>query len=85
MQVTVKGVITSIVRKEKVADNEIKVSTELLLAQQGEKEQVAVRLPGDQLEDWKSYLYQPAEFFGRLMTWKTRDGIGSMVMVEADV
>lgn len=76
MRVTVEGLITSI----EVGEKDGRPHTNILLAQQGEKVQVPVRLSGD-----KSNLYAPLEiatFTGRLGTWKQRDGIGTMVMAE---
>lgn len=78
MQVMVEGVITSIEQKTK----EEKKSTELLLAQKGEKVQVAVRLPGHQAANFEPF--QIESFKGRLLQWRTRDGIGSMVVVGDD-
>lgn len=78
MQVMVEGVITSIEEKSK----EDKDFTELLLAQKGEKVQVAVRIPGKHGNDFEPF--QIESFKGRLMQWKTRDGIGSMVLVDGD-
>lgn len=75
MIVSVEGHITSI--EEKVKDD--KEITELMLAQQGQKEQIVVRLKGLKAENYT--LFEIAEFTGRLMTWKQREGIGSMVMV----
>lgn len=75
MQVTVEGVITSI--EEKTKDD--KKMTEVLLAQKGEKMQVAVRLPGHRANEFSPF--QVESFKGRLMQWKTRDGVGSMVLV----
>lgn len=74
--VTVEGLITSVQRQKK----DDKVSTLILLAQKGEREQIAVKLPGDQ-----TAIYSELElnkFSGRLMLWKTRDGVGSMVLVQ---
>lgn len=76
MIVTVEGLITSIKTERK--DN--KDQTTVYLVQEGEREQVVVRLPGD-----KSNLYTTLErcsFVGRLINWKTRDGIGSMVLAD---
>lgn len=76
MNVTVEGLITSVEPRTK---NDKKF-TELLLAQKGEKEQVTVRLDGHVEKNYE--LLQPAVFTGRLMIWKLREGIGSMVMAE---
>lgn len=78
MVVLVEGVITSIEKKKK----DDKVSTELLLAQKGEKTQVTVRVPGDKVDLYD--LFEVASFQGRLMQWSGRNGVGSMVMVEED-
>lgn len=78
MRVTVQGLLTSVEVKSK----ENKKSTELLLAQQGEKEQVVVRLEGDLSKGYQENLLTPLEFSGRLMQWQTRNGVGSMVMAE---
>lgn len=80
MRVKVEGVITSIEEEvRKNAQNEEKLMTNILLAQKGEKMQVSVRLPGHVAEQYS--LFEVSEFEGQLMTWKTRDGVGSMVMV----
>lgn len=76
MLVTVEGHITSIENKTK----EDKKFTELLLAQKGQKEQITVRLNGHVGENYS--LFEIAEFKGRLMTWKQREGVGSMIMAE---
>lgn len=76
MIVTVDGVITSIAQREK----EGKKSTELLLVQEGEKEQVTVRLNDHVAEMFSKFEQQT--FTGRLMTWAGRNGVGSMVMVN---
>lgn len=80
MIVTVEGVITSKERIEKIKDNKTVVSTELLLAQPGEKLQTPIRLDGDKTSDFE--LFQPAHFTGELLAWKTRDAVGMMVMVR---
>lgn len=76
MVVTVEGVITSIAKKEKDG----KESTELLLVQKGEKEQVSIRLPGDMTEAYAEF--EKETFTGRLMAWSTKNGVGTMIMVE---
>lgn len=76
MIVTVEGVITSIAKKQK----DDKVSTELMLVQKGEKEQITVRLQDDVTDMFSEFERQT--FTGRLMTWATRNGVGSMIMVE---
>lgn len=76
MFVTVEGHITSI--EEKTKDD--KDYTELMLAQQGQKEQVVIRLRGHKEQDYS--LWEIAQFQGRLMFWKLSEGIGSMVMVD---
>ncbi|MNW44036.1 hypothetical protein D3C74_212510 [compost metagenome] len=78
MRVEVEGLLTSVGIKEK----EGKKSTELLLAQKGEKEQVTVRLEGDQQKLYEGKLLTNHKFAGRLMTWASRNGVGSMVMAE---
>lgn len=80
MIVTVEGVITSKERIEKIKDDKTVISTELLLAQPGEKVQTPIRLSGDKTGDYD--IFNPYMFTGQLLTWKTRDGIGSMVMVR---
>lgn len=80
MVVTVEGLVTSI----ELVKKEDKKSTTLLLAQKGEREQVAVRLPGDQ-----TAMYEELErntFTGRLMAWTQgrNNQIGMMVMVEEE-
>ncbi|NIK80609.1 hypothetical protein FHS15_005800 [Paenibacillus castaneae] len=80
MVVTVEGVVTSIGIKRTIRDNVEKISTELLLAQANQKEQVTIRLNGDVTSAYK--LFTPELFTGRLMTWTTRNGVGSMIMVE---
>ncbi|MNV55671.1 hypothetical protein D3C71_1479110 [compost metagenome] len=76
MVVTVEGHVTSI--QEKTKDD--KDYTELMLAQQGEKEQIVVRLKKHVADEYS--LFEIGNFTGRLMTWKQREGIGSMVMVD---
>ncbi|SFT00913.1 hypothetical protein [Paenibacillus sp. 453mf] len=78
MMVTVEGVITSV--EEKTKDD--KPYTELLLAQKGEKMQVTVRVPGAKSNDYEPF--QVETFQGRLMQWATRNGVGSMVMVDGN-
>lgn len=78
MRVKVEGVITSIEQKTK-GDKKF---TELLLAQQGMKEQVQVRLPGHVEKHFS--LYQVLEVAGRLMIWTLREGTGNMVMVDEE-
>lgn len=75
MIVTVEGHITSIEEKSK----DEKEFTELMLAQPGQKEQIVIRLKGFKADMYS--LFEIAKFEGRLMTWKQREGIGSMVMV----
>lgn len=75
MLVTVEGVVTSVERKEK--NN--KVYTEVFVAQRGEQEQVRVRLYGDHSQSYVEY--EKNTFYGRLMLWRTRDGVGNMVLV----
>jgi hypothetical protein len=74
MKVMVEGAITSIEVKTK----DDKPITEILLAQQGEREQVKVRLDGDRSDDFD--LFQMESFSGRLMLWSQRNGVGSLVM-----
>lgn len=74
MVVTVEGIITSVEKKEKDG----KVFTELLLAQKGEQNQVKVRLDGDQAQQYSEL--ERNSFMGRLMSWRTRDGVGMMVL-----
>lgn len=76
MKVTVEGVITSIEQKSK----EDKKFTEILLAQKGEKMQVTVRVPGHVEKNYS--VFEVADFTGRLMMWKTRDAVGSMIMLD---
>lgn len=80
MIVTVEGVITSKQLIEKIKDNKKVVSTELLLAQPGEKMQTPVRLNGDKTDNFE--VLKPAMFTGQLLTWTTRESIGMMVMVK---
>ncbi|WP_172200899.1 hypothetical protein [Saccharibacillus qingshengii] len=80
MIVTVDGTITSKELKKKEMDGgAIKTSTELLLAQPGEKTLITIRLEGDQVESYD--LFTPETFTGQLLSWKTRDAVGMMVMV----
>lgn len=74
MKIAVEGVVTSIEVKTK-GDKPV---TELLLAQQGEREQVKVRLEGNRSDDFS--LYEVANFVGRLLIWKQRDSVGTMVL-----
>lgn len=80
MIVTVEGVITSKELKTKTVEEKPVHTTELLLAQPGEKIQTAVRLSGDQRDNFE--IFEKNVFTGQLLSWKTRDGIGSMVMVR---
>lgn len=80
MIVTVEGVITSKELKKKDTDKGQVISTELLLAQPGDKVQTPIRLEGDQTSEYE--LFKPALFTGELLSWKTRDGVGHMVMVR---
>lgn len=75
MRVSVEGVITSI----EEASKEEKKFTNLLLAQKGEKVQVAVRLPGHVANMYTEF--EIAQFMGRLMAWTQRDGVGMMISV----
>lgn len=84
MIVTVDGTITSKeLKKKEQEDKSVKVSTELLLAQPGDKILTPIRLEGDQLEQYD--LFERASFTGQLLGWKTRDGVGMMVMVREEV
>lgn len=74
MQLVVEGVVTSIQVIEK-GDKEV---TEFYLAQQGERQQVQVRMDGNQFDRFE--LFEKAKFAGRLMAWKTRDAVGMMVI-----
>lgn len=76
MIVTVEGHITSIEEKTK----EEKKMTELLIAQQGQREQIPVRLEGHVAKLFT--LFETNKFTGRLMTWKQREGIGTMVLAN---
>lgn len=76
MKVTVEGLVTSIAEKTK----DEKKYTELFLVQGGEREQVNVRLQGHIGERFEEL--EKVSFTGRLMTWRQREGIGSMVMAE---
>jgi len=76
MKVTVEGIITSIEQKSK----DDKKYTEVLMAQKGEKMQITVRIPGHVEKAYS--LFEVAMFTGRLMMWKTRDAVGSMVMLD---
>ncbi|WP_036720555.1 hypothetical protein [Paenibacillus sp. JCM 10914] len=80
MIVTVEGVITSKELKTKDTDKGPVLSTELLLAQPGEKMQTAVRLQGDKRELYD--IYEKNDFTGQLIAWPSRDGVGMMVMVR---
>ncbi|MDY8049659.1 hypothetical protein UY416_25550 [Paenibacillus polymyxa] len=80
MIVTIEGVITSKERIEKIKDNKTVVSTELLLAQPGEKVQTAVRLDGDMTGNYE--LFEVNVFKGQLLAWRTRDSVGMMVIVR---
>lgn len=79
MVVTIEGVITSKELVKKIKDNEEVLSTKLLLAQPGEKIQAAVRLEGDQTDNFE--IFERKEFTGQLLTWRTRDGVDMMVSV----
>lgn len=76
MVVTVEGIVTSVEKKEKNGE----FFTELLLAQKGEQNQVRVRLSGDQTHQYSEF--ERSTISGRLMSWKTRDGVGMMVFAQ---
>lgn len=78
MIVTVEGVVTSI----GVAKKDEKTITEILIAQQGEREQVKARYDGDRQS--VTELFSPICVTGRLMMWKTRDGVGTLLLVNDD-
>lgn len=78
MRVIVEGLLTSVEVKEKDG----KKSTELLLAQPGEREQVRVRVDGDLGKSYMDKMLVNHTFSGRLMIWQQRNGVGSMVMAE---
>lgn len=78
MKVTVEGIITSIEQKSK----EDKKFTEILLAQKGEKVQIKVRIPGHVGQNYDEF--EVAQFTGRLMLWKTRDAVDSMIMLDEE-
>jgi hypothetical protein len=80
MIVTIEGVITSKELIKKDTENGPKISTELLLAQTGEKMQTPIRLQGDKRDQFE--LFEVNTFTGELLSWKTRDGIGNMIMVR---
>lgn len=84
MRVTVEGVITSIEQDVKRGSegNPDKKITKLLLAQKGEKQQVEVRLPGHVEKEYD--LFHVQAFNGRLLSWKTRDGVGMMVSIAEE-
>lgn|GEM_PF-5355830 len=78
MRVSVEGVITSIEESSK----EDKKFTNLLLAQKGEKVQVAVRLHGHVAKNYTEF--EIGQFSGRLMAWSQREGVGMMVSVPEE-
>lgn len=78
MKITVEGLLTSVAPHEKDG----KKSTELFLAQQGEREQVKVRVEGDLVKTYTEKMLTTQKFTGRLMTWNQRNGVGSMVIAE---
>ena len=75
--VTVEGVVMEVTQVE---GKEGKApSQRVLLYQQGEKELSTVKLP----ENRNGFsVGEVTSFTGRLLTWKQREGIGAMVMVE---
>jgi len=75
MIATVTGNVTSIVEDTK---ND-KPITNLMLAQQGVKQQIAVRLDG---HDHELDLFQELTFTGSVMMWSTRSGADFMLMVR---
>lgn len=75
MRVEVEGLVTSV----KVQEREGKKFTTIMLAQDDEREQVLVRIDDD-----RSGVYAPMtieKFRGRLVCWRSRDGVGKMVLV----
>ena len=74
MKITATGFVTSVELKEKDG----KISTDIFIAQNGEQTQLKVRLNGDRLKDIK--LYSEQTFTGRLMIYKTTNGVGSIMM-----
>lgn len=77
VKVIVEGIITSIQHERK----DDKENTKIYLVQDGEREQVVVRMPGDQTNLYS--LYEVQQFSGRLLSWKTREGVRSMVLADA--
>lgn len=83
MRVSVEGVITSIEEASKQDPTKgVQKFTNLLLAQKGEKVQVAVRLPGHVAKNYTEF--EIGQFSGRLMAWSQRDGVGMMVTVPEE-
>lgn len=78
MLVTVEGIVTSIEEKEK----DDKKFTELMIAQKGERIQVLARIPGHVASQYS--VFEVVNLNGRLITWKTRDGIGMMLMCDEE-
>lgn len=75
MIVKVAGKVTACVMVQK---ND-KTYTNVLLLQEGERKQVYVRLKGKHTYD----LFSDAEFSGRLVSWRTREGaIEHMVLAD---
>lgn len=80
MIVTIEGVITSKDIVKKIKNNEEVISTELLLAQTGEKVQATIRLDGDVRDQYE--VFEKNIFTGQLFAWAQRDGVGMMVKVS---
>lgn len=76
MRVTVEGLVTDVWEKN---DKHGKPITEILLAQDGEREQTLVRLEGSQADMYQRY--EKNAFTGRLVAWVSRGtNVGTMVM-----
>jgi hypothetical protein len=76
MRIIVKGLLTS--AEVKVKDG--KTTTDVLIAQKGEQSQLKARFQGDILNSLK--MYSEMELSGRLIVYKTQNGVGSLLMVE---
>lgn len=76
MKVTVEGLILESHFEEKLDKNgEKKEAFKSLLYQTGEKENVVIKSPSRMAEGF-------ATITGRLMSWKSRDGVGLMILAD---
>ena len=81
MKVSVTGKVMETKAVEKVKDGVSKKSTEVMLHQSGETQLTRVKIPdGSGIKIPKEG--ETATFTGALYTWKTANGVGTMVGAE---